>query len=146
MYRSVGLALLVLAGVIDSASSCLCMERPEIYFCKSDFAVALKVKDSGTVEGLYKVYRVDLLRMYRAVPFENLDTDRVLTAGDTVPWCGVDFIKDAFYVISGYFNVTAGQPTRMQANSCEIQLISPNDPRLTYIPPECETQNGYSGG
>ncbi|XP_045179593.1 uncharacterized protein LOC123539161 [Mercenaria mercenaria] len=149
MYRSVGLALLVLAGIINSASACSCVPRPEKYlFCKNDFAVAFQVKDSGTVEGEFNVYQVDLLHMYRTVPFENLDTDRIMTAGDNLP-CGVAFIPNAFYVISGNYNVTSGQPTRMQAHFCELLLIFPNDPRLTYTPPECDTpgsQNGYSGG
>ncbi|XP_053386949.1 metalloproteinase inhibitor 2-like [Mercenaria mercenaria] len=146
MSKSVGLALLVLAGVISSVTACSCIPQSEKdLFCKADFAIAFKAKDNGRVDCDTRVYQVELLRMYRTVPFKNLDTDKIYTANDSAA-CGVTFTAGEFYVISGYYNETAGQPTRMQAHLCALNLQMPYDPRLIYIPPNCDApvpENGY---
>ncbi|XP_045176381.2 uncharacterized protein LOC123536933 [Mercenaria mercenaria] len=139
MSQSVGFALLVLAGITCSVSACSCVPRTdEQKYCQDNFAIVFKTKDNVTVEGDIRVYQVDFLAIYRTVPVKNLDTSKIYTAVESAT-CGVTFIADSYYAITGYYNVTSGQPTRIQANLCSLNMYFPFDPRRIIEPPECET-------
>ncbi|XP_053383627.1 uncharacterized protein LOC123537543 [Mercenaria mercenaria] len=139
MAQSAGLVLLVLACTLTYVSACTCDPMTtKQKFCNPDFASVFKIKDNGTVVGIDRVYKVEMLHQYRTtVPDSNPDAGKLYTPADSAA-CGVTFIRDTYYVVSGVYVKKPGQRIQMVTNKCLLQVNFPENPLETYVPPTCD--------
>jgi len=98
---------LIFLSLISIGISCRCAVKPvEEYFCKSDFAVKVKVESEKKIlPGIYSYYEIQVLQIYKEnnKTREALSSGRLKTAIDT-GGCGRFLEKDKIYVINGFIN------------------------------------------
>ena len=101
--------------------------RLDTYYCKSDFAVQIKVKSQrhDTEDQLNSWYDIDLVKVYKTNPSPVLKTAlnaSEIWTGQNGAVCGRFFEVNQNYVITGYYDE---EHERLRTHTCTFgRLIS----------------------
>ncbi|XP_053389445.1 uncharacterized protein LOC128552432 isoform X2 [Mercenaria mercenaria] len=138
--------LLITAGAFTYVSACTCAgPQPTVqqHFCNSQFSSVFKIKNNGTAvpSGSGRVYEVERLRQYRTTDLDSKpDVTKLYTTYVDGSFCGVTFVPEAYYLVTGYYRKVPGQEmTQMWTNFCNFQKYYEDNPLETFVAPQCNT-------
>ncbi|XP_045174303.1 uncharacterized protein LOC123535637 [Mercenaria mercenaria] len=136
--------LLITAGAFTYVSACTCGKVPTLqeFFCNSQFSSVFTIENTGTVvrtgTGSGRVYEVKRLRQYRTIELDDKPDVTKLYTYDGGSFCGVTFVPEAYYLVTGYYRTFHGQ-VQMWTSTCFFQAYYGENPLETFVAPQCNT-------